>query len=192
MGDQGVVGLVDAFEHSVSAGIAVATRDPQLLHERTSIGETALHLLVLGESVDAVRSILELGVDVGAVCMAGESPLSLAASRGRADLIQILLQKGAPLRPEGQHEPTLHKAVRSGSVEAVRAVLDAGADINEQADFGEAPIHVAVDEDLVDVARLLLARGANAMVKCTFGGTALEVARRAGSEACVALLSSRH
>lgn len=192
MDDQGVVGLVDVFEHSVAAGIALATRDPRLIRERTSLGETALHLLVLGESEEAVRSILQLGADVSSLCDFGESPLSLAATLGRANLVRILLEAGAPLSPNDQREPTLHKAVRSGSIETVRLLVDAGADVNEQADFAEAPIHLAAEDDLVAIAELLIAHGANPLLRSSFDGTALDVALRAGSTACVALLASKH
>ncbi|MEP6502202.1 MAG: ankyrin repeat domain-containing protein [Betaproteobacteria bacterium] len=192
MDDEGVVGLVDAYEHSVDAGTAVATREPRLIRERTSLGETALHLLVMGQSHDAVRSILRLGADVRAVCAAGESPLSVAASLGRVEFVQTLLAAGAPVTVEGQLEPTLHKGVRSGNVQIVRLLLDAGANVNEQADFAEAPIHIAAEEGFSEVVELLLSKGADANLKSTFGGTALDVAKAAGQETCVVLLSSRH
>lgn len=187
-----MVGLVDAYEYSVEAGAALAMREPRLIQERTSLGETALHLLVLGESHDAVRSIVELGADVRAVCGAGESPLSLAASVGRIEAVRTLLNAGAPIAMEGQLEPTLHKGVRSGSVEVVRLLLDAGADVNEQADFAEAPIHLAAEGGVAEIVELLLARGADVLLKSTFGGTALDVARSAGNDACVALLVAKH
>jgi ankyrin repeat protein len=192
MDDAGVVGLVDAYEYSVEAGIAVATREPRLVRERTSLGETALHLLVLGESHDAIRSILKLGAELNAICGAGDSPLSLAASLGRVEIVRTLLGAGAPVGAEGQLEPTLHKAVRSGNVEVVRLLLEAGANVNEQADFAEAPIHIAAEEGYPEVIELLLSRGADARLKSTFGGTALDVAQAAGKEACVAILISRH
>ncbi len=192
MDDAGVVGLVNAYEHSLSAGVAVATREPRLIRERTSLGETALHLLVLGDSKEAIRSILELGAEVDAVCDFGETPLSLAASLGKVDVVRVLLSAGATAVTEGQIEPTLHKAVRNGNVEVVRLLLDAGADINEQADFAEAPIHIAAEEGHPEVIKLLLSRGVNTLLRSTFGGTALDMAQAAGKEACVALLSPKH
>jgi ankyrin repeat protein len=192
MDDAGVVGLVETFEYSVDAGIAVATREPRLIRERTSLGETALHLLVLGESHDAIRSILALGAEVDAICGAGESPLSLAASLGRVEVVRILLDAGALIETEGQLEPTLHKGVRSGKVEIVRVLLDAGANVNQLADFAEAPLHIASEEGFSDVVELLLSRGADATLKSTFGGTAIDMARAAGNEACIALLIAKH
>lgn len=192
MDDEGVVGLVEAYEYSLEAGIAVATREPRLIRERTSLGETALHLLALGESQDAVRSLLDLGAEISALCEFGESPLSLAASVGKAEIVRILLTAGAPVSVDGQREPTLHKGVRSGNVEVVRLLLDAGSDVNEQADFAEAPIHIAAEEGYLEVVELLLARGADARLQSTYGGTALETAVSAGKDACAALLAERH
>ena len=152
--DAGVVGLVDAFEHSIEAGTSVATREPRLIRERTSLGETALHLLVLGSSPEAVRSILRLGAEVRALCDFGESPLSLAASLGKAEIVQTLLGAGAPVAIDGQPTPTLHKGVQSGNRQVVELLLDAGADVNEQSEFAEAPIHIAAEEGFAEIVQL--------------------------------------
>src|SRR5687768_4720743 len=106
----GVVGLVQALEHSLEAGVALARRDPRLIRERTSLGETALHLLVMGPSLEAVRAILELGAEVDVVSCGGSSPLSLAALHGRPDFVHVLLRAGASITAEGQRQPTLHQA----------------------------------------------------------------------------------
>jgi ankyrin repeat protein len=192
MDDAEVVGLVDAFEQSVAAGTAVATREPRLITERTSLGETALHLLVLGSSVDAVRALVRLGAEIDAVCFAGESPLSLAASIGQPEIVQALLDAGARIAAERQYQPTLHRAVRSGNLEVVRLLLAAGAKVNEQADFAEAPIHIAAEEGHSEVLGLLLSKGAEPLLQSTYGGTALDMAKAAGQEACVAMLEPKH
>jgi len=192
MDDAGVVGLVDAYEYSVPAGVAVATRDPRLIHERTSLGETALHLLILGPSLEAVLSILKLGAAMDSLCDIGESPLSLAASLGKLATVQALLEVGAPVRVAGQLEPTLHKGVRSGNVELVRLLLGAGASIDEQEDFGEAPLHIAAERGDAEMIKLLLERGADAQIKSTYDGTALDIAKTEGHDACVVLLAARH
>ena len=74
----------------------------------------------------------------------------------------------------------------------MRVLLDAGANINEQAEFAEAPLHVAAECGYAEVVELLLSRGADASLKSTFGGTALEMAQSANKEECVALLAARH
>lgn len=192
MDDAGVVGLVDAFEHSVAAGTAVAFRETRLITERTSLGETALHMLVLGSSVDAVRALIRLGAEIDAVCFAGETPLSLAASIGQPEMVHALLDAGARIGAERQYQPTLHRAVRSGNLEVVRLLVAAGASINEQADFAEAPVHIAAEEGYSEILGLLLSKGADPLLQSTYGGTALDMAKAAGREACVALLEPRH
>ncbi len=192
MDDAGVVGLVDAFEHSVAAGTAVASRETRLITERTSLGETALHLLVLGSSVDAVRALVRLGAEIDAVCFAGESPLSLAAWIGQPDMVQALLDAGARIATDRQYQPTLHRAVQGGNLEVVRLLIAAGAGINEQAGFAEAPIHIAAEEGHSEILGLLLSKGADPLLQSTYGGTALDMARAAGREACVAMLEPRH
>ena len=192
MDDPGVVGLVDAFEHSVSAGIAVATREPRLINERTSLGETALHLLVLGESADAVAAFLDLGADVNALSDFGDTALMNAALLGRADLVQLLLRFGAVIRVEGQREPTLHKAVRSGDLETVGAILDAGAEVDETAGFAETALHIAAEECLPLILGMLVQRGADISLRHTYDGTALDIAHTQGSQACIDLLSPKH
>jgi ankyrin repeat protein len=192
MDDAGVIGLVDAYEYSVEAGVAVALREPRLINERTSLGETALHLLVLGDSRDAVHSILNLGAEISAVCYFGETALSLAASHGRVEIVRMLLDANATVSVEGQNEPTLHKAVRSGNLEIVKLLLHAGANANEQAEFAEAAIHIATEGGNPDLVELLMSHGANPMLRSTFDGTALDIARATRNEACIALLEIKH
>lgn len=191
MDDAGVVGLVDAFEYSVEAGTAVALREPRLIQERTSLGETTLHLLVLGDSIEAIQALMKLGANPNSLCYMGETPLTLAASRGWAAALMALLERGARIWVEGQRLPILHHAVRSGNAETVCAVLDAGADVNQQADFGETPAHIAAEENHSEILRLLLSRGADVTIESTFDGTPLDVAREHASEACVEILASR-
>jgi ankyrin repeat protein len=192
MDDYGVISLVEAFETSLREGCELAAARPHLVNERTGLGETALHLLVLGKSLDGVRELLKLGANVNALSELGTTPLSDAASLGSHEIVSILLQSGASVAVEGQFDPTLHQAVRSGSNEVVRLILDAGADVNLQGDLSEAAIHIAVEDDKVEIAKLLLSRGANPLLKRIFDETALDVAHKVGSNECIALLSTKH
>lgn len=79
----------------------------------------------------------------------GTTPLSDAVSLGYAELTGFLLQSGAALKVEGQQDPTLHEAVLGGSLEIVTLILDAGADVNEQAALSETPLHLAAHEACV-------------------------------------------
>jgi uncharacterized protein len=192
MDNHGVVNLVNAFETSLREGHELAAAQPYLVHERTELGETALQLLIHGKSVDAVREIIKLGADVDALCDFGTTPLSTAASLGSPEIVAILLQSGASVAVDGQYDTTLQQAVRGGSTEIVELVLGAGADIDQQNDLSEAAIHIAVEDDKVEIVKLLLSHGANPLLKRIFDETALDVAHKVGSSACIELLSTKH
>lgn len=192
MDDERVVRLIQAFFSSIAEGVAQVVADPGAIHEKTSLGETALHYLSVENQLDAVRELTRRGATVDTVNEVGSTPLSDACSLGYLDLVRLLLEHGAALWLEGQHDPTLHQAVRGGNVEIVRLILDAGANVNEQADLAEAPLHLAVEDDKVEIAALLMSRGADPHLKRIFDESALDVAEQHGSTNCLALLSTRH
>jgi uncharacterized protein len=90
-------------------------------------------------------------------------PLWLAASRGDAALLEVLLDNGAdanePL-PLGRRPLML--AARSGVVEAARVLLDHGADVNaKETQRGTTALMQAADQGHADVAALLIEHGAD-------------------------------
>src|SRR4051812_11350451 len=59
----------------------------------------------------------------------------------------------------------LLQACFDGDIERVRALIDAGAEINPP-DQGWTPLHAAIENMREDVVRLLVARGASLTVTC--------------------------
>ena len=56
----------------------------------------ALHACIaLGNSVEVARVLVEAGADVNATAAGGYTPLHLAASNGKRDVVTLLLQRGA-------------------------------------------------------------------------------------------------
>jgi ankyrin repeat protein len=107
-----------------------------------------------------------------------------AAANDEADVIAVLVQKGADVaaatkvRTSSASEPmggltALHYAVRQGNVEAVDALLDRGADINQVSADGTTPLMLATINGQFDLAMHLLERGADATVATAAGGTPL-------------------
>src|ERR1044072_290871 len=105
--------------------------EPDLLNARTGLGETPLHYLVVENHIEAVKALVEKkGADVNTVNNFGGSVISEAAGLGYVDLVKYLLAVGAKLQIPQQKESVLHAAVRSGSAEMVKVILDAGAAVN--------------------------------------------------------------
>lgn len=89
-------------------------------------------------------------------------PLIIAAMRGRAHMIEYLLQKGAPIAcfdPDMSSPLTL--AARAGSFESVRLLLDAGCFIDHLNKFNESPLEAALKSGSNPCVLILLQRNAS-------------------------------
>jgi len=74
----------------------------------------------------------------------------------------------------------LHWAIRNGNLEAVRVLINFGADPNSKDLDGKTPLHRAAWHNTVDCANALLEAGANANAKNYFGMSPLVLAMRRG------------
>ena len=122
-------------------------------------------------------------------------PVNLAAYAGAADVMRLLVERGADLslRPDN-YQTTLMLAVGSSrivwisrvteeeSLEAVRAALELGADVNEVNGQGNTALHEAARRGLVEVARLLVENGANLEAKNKRGTKPVDMARYGADE----------
>jgi ankyrin repeat protein len=159
-------------------------------------GETVLMMAARSGSVDAVKALLVRGAKHDSRERRGQTALMWAADGNFPDLAQYLIAHGAEVRvraaantwdaqitsePRAQYRPTggltpLLYAARSGCSRCVRAMLEAGADVNQPNPDGVTPLMVAIDNFHYDTARLLLDQGANPHVWDWWGRTALYVA----------------
>jgi ankyrin repeat protein len=168
-------------------------------------GDTALHMAAAAFR----RPVAELLVAHGASCRAknrrGAEPLHYAADANRwdpaaqAETIEYLLSIGAdPNALDGSGVAPLHRAVRTRSLPAVRALLDGGASPRHPNKAGSTPLHLAVQttgrggsgspharEQQAGIVRLLLERGATATDR---DGRGKQVYQAATSEWIRALL----
>jgi ankyrin repeat protein len=88
----------------------------------------------------------------------GRRALNWAALNDRPDAIRFLVAHGATVNLANLTGFTpLHHAAESGSVNAAKALLDAGADPTWPNNMGETPLDVAVRTSHLEVAAVLRA-----------------------------------
>lgn len=128
-------------------------------------GTVPLHWACVADRHKAAELLITHGADVDAVDGNGCTPLSYAASNAGADLVQMLLEKGADAN-RGDPSPVLCAMRRKeGGAQVLKSLLAHGADPNRPDASGDRPLHaVAVGDatDAVEMARLLLDAGADA------------------------------
>jgi ankyrin repeat protein len=145
-------------------------------------------------TVGAVRALLDGGADLHArETTNGQTALMFAAWENRADVIRLLIERGAPPgltsfvtllneprydddgnlvpRRKGQQSggnsvlggmTALLFAARDGNLEAVRALVESGADVNQvSGGDGSTPIVIAVANGHYTVGKYLLDHGAD-------------------------------
>jgi ankyrin repeat protein len=188
---------------------------------RSKMGRTAfLVACAHANNIEAVRLLLKQGANVNDQDLFGETPLISASKRGDRALVQELISAGADVgtgrRPalywaadQGDVETlalllkqstnlkqealdaTLVSAAIRGPVEAVRLLLERGANPNVPASFGgyTALMGAAYSENVpVEIVRLLLDKGADPKLQTKSGTTAIELARKHGRTKVVELL----
>jgi uncharacterized protein len=150
-----------------------------------SDGVTPLMIASASGNPDAVHILIERGANPNAAEKAyGQTPLMFAAVSNEADVIAVVVEKGADVaaatkvRTSAASEPmggltALHYAVRQGNVEAVDALLERGADINQVSADDTTPLMLATINGRFDLAMHLLERGADATIATAAGGTPL-------------------
>lgn len=108
--------------------------------ERSSEGQdTPLHSAASSGMVESVRSLLDTGL-IGINCQdsEGETAVHLAARDGHCSTIELLLQRGVPvdLRNAWSETPLMHAALGGYTVNAVKLLMDRGADPNARSNSG--------------------------------------------------------
>ncbi|KXZ43634.1 hypothetical protein GPECTOR_84g310 [Gonium pectorale] len=84
--------------------------------------------------------------------------------------------------------PLLHIAAEKGHLEAVAALLQAGADKDAADETSATPLHIAAENGHVEVVAALLQAGANKEAAAETGATALYIAAENGHEEVVRVL----
>lgn len=174
-------------------------------------GDTGLHMAAAAFRRPMAELLVARGADARAKNRRGAEPLHYAADTNRWDpdaqveTIQYLTSIGGdPGAPDEGGTAPLHRAVRTRSLPAVKALLNAGADPRQPNGSGSTPLHLAVQstgrggsgspqarEQQAGIVRLLLECGAKATDRNARGQQVSQVATSQGFAPCLAKVSRR-
>jgi uncharacterized protein len=139
--------------------------------EAAALGDcTRLHALIASDAMQA-----------RAVSGDGWPPLHLAAAFATPEAVTLLLEHGAHIHQIShnvQRNQALHACIALGnSIEKIRLLIEAGANINATQAGGYSPLHQAASAGKTEVVELLLVNGANPGALCDQGKYPADYAR---------------
>lgn len=163
--------------------LLAAGADPNLVD---ASGDTPLIKAVWRrENTEIVRQLLQAGADVNQKDGYKRTPLTKAAWWGRSESLELLLQAGAQLQPDGGGLTALIEATSKGHVAAVSVLVDGGAVCDQCDSHGRLPLNVAAASEDGEVAekliRVLVRGGALPDTLDRSGVAALHVAQTSGA-----------
>ncbi|MYD44592.1 MAG: ankyrin repeat domain-containing protein [Gammaproteobacteria bacterium] len=121
--------------------------DPQVANTPLQFNMTPLHWAARTDAVDAVKLLLDKGVDVNALTNAHRTALQLAAETDASASIALLAKAGADLNTQDKKGRTpLHRATYEGKVAAAEALLEHGADPTVTNKSGKTAFQIARKE----------------------------------------------
>lgn len=179
---------VECMELFIEKGV-----DPSYV---TSGGLNAMHLATeLGAQRCLAYLLKETKISVNGVTKQRDkesTALHLAATRGFAECVELLLAEGAKVSIKNYKGLTaLHLAARCSSLECVEVLLrDGNADPNAEDYDKRTPLHAAISrsERACDIIDMLVSWGAQVNKKDEYGYSPLHLAAMDGLTACVETL----
>lgn len=138
-----------------------------------------------------VLSLVQAQAVLAQTVGAGELPIHQLAREGSGADVSTLLKADPALRdvrtPLGS--TPLHLAAMNPDRSAMKALLDAGADVNARDADGSTPIHMAAYASRPQHARQLLEAGADPLMKNNQGRDATSMARKVKSDETAGVIS---
>jgi ankyrin repeat protein len=112
-------------------------------------------------NLEKVRMLVDAGADVNAHSKQGMTPLLIAANNaGSAEIVRLLLAKGADPKATDDGGTTLLAAATANDLDMVRLFIERGVDVNGADAKGDTPLQFAASNGNLAMVKLLLNKGA--------------------------------
>lgn len=150
-----------------------------------SEGLTALHRATRDGDLEITESLLAAGCSVNVktqgvamyATIKDRTPLHFAAYTDRADIVMLLLDRGADVNAiDGKLRTPIFDAVFRGDSKIVSMILERKVDVNLKDFISCTPLHHAILEGKKEIVELLLKNGASLEIKDFANRTPLELA----------------
>lgn len=119
--------------------------------------------IVMAAKLDSFRALALLavapGVDLEAVDASGQTALMMAAIKGHAPSVKLLLDRGARVDSDGW--TALHYAASGGHAEVARMLILRGANLDARSANGTTPVMLAARNEHFSTMELLADMGAD-------------------------------
>lgn len=155
---------------------------------------TALHTACSNRNADTARLLIQNGADVERRTRFGSTPLDVACGcygDSRKETVLELLKAGANpnVQDTTKGNTPLHSAVSQCDTDVLKALLDAGANVNTQDKYKRTALHIAVDYVYPEIVKLLLISGIDPEIQDQYGRKARDIAVNYGYPEIVELFS---
>ena len=140
-------------------------------------GHSPLHLASHSGALEVVKMLVRAGAGVNVTDDNGRTCLILAASNGQTETVRYIV--GLPEVDVDKRarcwacDTALHCAAKEGHPEAVRVLIDAGADIETKNRYGHSPLDLASRSGALEVVKMLVEVGSGVNVTDDKGHTCL-------------------
>lgn len=200
--DSGTTALMCAAYYNYPEVIKVLVKKGANINQRKEwCGYTALMIAAKSGKIEAVKALLEGGVDKnikdydhGSEGCKGFTALIFAIDKGYIDIAKLLIESGADVNIKNKDGATaISYAINENNAEVVKMLLDAGADPNtifvvipHELHVGDPILVESIGNNRKEITKLLLDAGADVNARGEREGeTALMLAAAKGDEALV-------
>jgi ankyrin repeat protein len=156
-------------------------------------GRTALHWAALRGDLTAAEILLDAGAAVDAVDESNSTPLLYAVSSGTPRILEVLVLRGAKVNAVNNQKntPLNYAARKTGNIQAVRILVQAGARLDHRNGLGNTPFAGAAITNETEIGNYLIEKGADKYSRNKYGDTPLrETVHHNSHEFLIMLLDS--